>query len=145
MKTPQWLCMFLCMILCSASVNAEQKEVFGDADIHFIVLSSMDLDADIAAKYGLSRGSSKGFINISAISNESPHTPFSIKVVAEVTNLLGQVETVSLREIRESIARYSVGSFSFSPEETIRFRFEVTFEDGRVYQFRHAQKMYVEE
>jgi len=138
-----WL--WLCLLLCCAPVNAEQKEIFEDADIHFIVLSSMNLDADIAAKYGLSRGPRKGFINISAVSNQPPHAAFGIKVEAEITNLLGQIEKVRLREIREASARYSVGSFSFSPEETMRFRFEVTFEDGRVYQFRHAQKMYVEE
>jgi hypothetical protein len=126
-------------------VQAEQKEVFENVDIHFIVLSSMDLDADIAAKYGISRGPRKGFFNISAVAGTPPHAAIGISVIAEVTNLLGQVEKVSLREIREATARYSVGSFVFSPEETMRFRFQVTFEDGRTHQFSHTQKMYVEE
>lgn len=138
-------CQALALTLLASTAVAEQKVVADDVDIHYIVLATMTLDPGVAEKYGLPRAPRKGFINISAVNNQPPYTSLETETTVEVKNLLGQVERIRLREIRELPARYSVGTFSFSPDETIRFRFEVKLPDGRVHVFEHQQQMFVEE
>ncbi len=133
----------MCFLMTKA--HAELKVVFEDIDIHYIVLSTMSLDPEVAAKYGIPRAPLKGFVNISAVSNKPPYTALATEASVEVKNLLGQIETIALKEIQELPARYSVGTFSFSPEETMRFRFHVRFADGREQSFEHQQQMFVEE
>lgn len=135
----------LLVLLLASTAAAEQKIGLPGLDIHYIVLSTMDLSPDAAARYDIPRGPRRGFINISVVENEPPATSVSVQAKAEVKNLLGQVETVILREISEPPARYSVGTFSFSPDETMRFRFVVTLPDGQEHSFEHTQQMFVEE
>lgn len=139
-------CIAAILLLWASGLSlAEQKVTKDGIDIHYIVLSTMDLAPDVAAKYGIERGPRKGFMNLSAVDADTVGGGLPIKVTAAVKNLLGQVETIELREVREPPARYSIGSFTFSPEETMRFSFTVEFEDGRRQTIEHEQKMFVEE
>lgn len=138
-------CWLALLSLLSPTTFSEQKVVAGDVDIHYVVLSTMSLDAGVAEKYGLPRAPRRGFINVSAVTNSPPLTALETVTTVEVKNLLGQVERVQLREIRELPARYSVGTFSFSPDETMRFVFAVRLPDGREHVFEHQQQMFVEE
>lgn len=138
-------CVLLALLLSAASSRAEQKIVFDDVEIHYIVLPTTSLEAEIAEQYQLERAPRMGFVNISVLSAKAPFEALSAVVEVEVKNLLGQSNHPIMREIIEPPARYYLGTFDYSDEETMRLAISVTLPDGRSHYFEHSQKMYNEE
>ncbi|MCP5180868.1 MAG: DUF4426 domain-containing protein [Pseudomonadales bacterium] len=132
-------------LVCCCPAAAEQKETFDGIDVHYIVLPTTDLDADIAARYGIVRAPLTGFVNISMVVADGPFEALSGNVDVTVKDLLGNVVHLDMREISEPPARYYLGTFTYSNEETMRLRITVTLPDGRAHTFTHQQKMYREQ
>lgn len=137
--------MLLTLLLAIPCLRAEQKIVFDDVEIHYIVLPTTSLQAEIAAQYRLERAPRRGFVNVSILAAEEPFEALSAIVEVAVKNLLGQTIQLVMREINEPPARYYLGTFDYSDEETMRLEIKVTLPDGRSHRFEHSQKMYKEE
>lgn len=138
-------CVLLVLLLTTTPVRAEQKVVFENMEIHYIVLPTTSLEAEIAEQYQLERAPRRGFVNVSILSAQTPFEALSAVVEVEVKNLLGQSNRPIMREINEPPARYYLGVFDYSDEETMRLAISVTLPDGRSHHFEHSQKMYNEE
>lgn len=138
-------CTLLVLVLAIAQLRAEQKVLFDDVEIHYIVLPTTSLQAGIAEQYQLERAPRRGFVNISILAAEVPFEALSAVVEVDVKNLLGQTHQLVIREINEPPARYYLGTFDYSDEETMRLTISVTLPDGRSHRFEHSQKMYNEE
>ena len=133
-----------CMaILAFAPANAEQMQRFGDWEVHYIVLPSGFLKPDVAAGYGLVRGRDRAFINVSVLDPEN--RPATATIRGDITNLLGQRQELTFREIAEGGGVYYLGDIKHSNEEVLRFKIRITPPGESEMLLEFQQKLYWEE
>jgi hypothetical protein len=135
----------LSFLLTSIAV-AEQKVEFGNYDLHYIVLNTTEIPADIAAQYDLNRSGKRAFINLSVLqkTDDGYGKPVPASIVAVQRSLLGQVVPIDLREIREGTAIYYIGDFQIINRETLWFDVELVLEDGTEFEFSFDQQVWQE-
>lgn len=132
-----------------AMAQGEQKQVFGNTEIHFMLLNTKDLDAGVAEIYGIQRSGKLGFLMVSVLEvKNNSEMPIAVPAIIEarVKNLIGQVNTIELEEIREQGGLYYVGTFRFANEDIYRFEIDVKTQadQSNAFQVRHQQRMYFE-
>lgn len=153
MKTLQHHVMTLICLLalaCSSAALAnsrgEQKQVFGDYEVHYIGLTSSFLTPEVAAAYGIDRSRSLGFLSISVLQNQ-PGQELAVPVRATLTgtirNLIGQTRTLEFREIKETNAVYYISTFRFDDEDMYTVQLKATPEgQARTFDVKFSQRFY---
>ena len=135
----------LLLSLMSVVVAAEQKKVFGNFEVHYMGLTTSDLDSDVARAYGITRSRNVGYLMISLLKTDEGDMPvaWNGKLEAEMSNLLGQKKTLELIRIQESNALYFYSTFDFYDANHYRFHVKVT-PDGqkRTFDVKFDQKFY---
>lgn len=129
--------------------QGEQKQVFGNTEVHYMMLNSKDLNADVAGAYGIQRSGKFGFIMVSVLEHSSESQmmrPVPAIIEARVINLIGQVSDIELEEIREQGGLYYVGTFKFYNEDIYRFEIDVKTQADQkdAFSVKHRQRMYFE-
>lgn len=133
----------LLMSLClSLPALAEQKQSYGDLDVHYSAFNSGFLQPEIAAATGLVRSKSQGVVNVAVL---KAGTASSAKVSGSVKNLLGQSTALSFKEVKEGKAIYYLAQFPFEQRETLRFTLNVTAADGVPHSFDFNQEFFPDE
>ena len=133
----------LLMSLClSLPALAEQKQSYGDLDVHYSAFNSGFLQPEIAAATGLVRSKSLGVVNVAVL---KAGTASSAKVSGTVKNLLGQSTALSFKEVKEGKAIYYLAQFPFEQRETLRFTLNVTAADGVPHSFDFNQEFFPDE
>lgn len=127
----------LCMVLFSASVNAEKKEVFPGPDgseyeVHYIGFVSTFLDKEVARQYNLVRSRSLGLVNISIIKvdKEGKRKAVGGSVQAEMINEIRQSQFLSFQQIVEGDAIYYLAQLQYKEGELLTFDVTVYPEGG---------------
>lgn len=133
----------LLMSLClSLPALAEQKQSYGDLDVHYSAFNSGFLQPEIAAATGLVRSKTQGVVNVAVL---KAGTASSAKVSGTVKNLLGQNTALSFKEVKEGKAIYYLAQFPFEQRETLRFTLNVTAADGVPHSFDFNQEFFPDE
>ena len=133
----------LLMSLClSLPALAEQKQSYGDLDVHYSACNSGFLQPEIAAATGLVRSKTQGVVNVAVL---KAGTASSAKVSGTVKNLLGQSTALSFKEVKEGKAIYYLAQFPFEQRETLRFTLNVTAADGVPHSFDFNQEFFPDE
>ena len=133
----------LLMSLClSLPALAEQKQSYGDLDVHYSAFNSGFLQPEIAAATGLVRSKSQGVVNVAVL---KAGTASSARVSGTVKNLLGQSSALSFKEVKEGKAIYYLAQFPFEQRETLRFTLNVTAADGVPHSFDFNQEFFPDE
>ena len=133
----------LLMSLClSLPALAEQKQSYGDLDVHYSAFNSGFLQPEIAAATGLVRSKSQGVVNVAVL---KAGTASSAQVNGTVMNLLGQSTALSFKEVKEGKAIYYLAQFPFEQRETLRFTLNVTAADGVPHSFDFNQEFFPDE
>lgn len=133
----------LLMSLClSLPALAEQKQSYGDLDVHYSAFNSGFLQPEIAAATGLVRSKTQGVVNVAVL---KAGTASSAKVSGTVKNLLGQSTALSFKEVKEGKAIYYMAQFPFEQRETLRFTLNVTAADGVPHSFDFNQEFFPDE
>ena len=133
----------LLMSLClSLPALAEQKQSYGDLDVHYSAFNSGFLQPEIAAATGLVRSKSQGVVNVAVL---KAGTASNAKVNGTVKNLLGQNTALSFKEVKEGKAIYYLAQFPFEQRETLRFTLNVTAADGVPHSFDFNQEFFPDE
>lgn len=133
----------LLMSLClSLPAMAEQKQSYGDLDVHYSAFNSGFLQPEIAAATGLVRSKTQGVVNVAVL---KAGTASSAKVSGTVKNLLGQSTALSFKEVKEGKAIYYLAQFPFEQRETLRFTLNVTAADGVPHSFDFNQEFFPDE
>jgi len=139
------LLIVLLLSLMSVVAAAEQKKVFGNFEVHYMGLTTSDLDSDVARAYGITRSRNVGYLMISLLKTDEGDMPvaWNGKLEAEMSNLLGQKKTLELIRIQESNALYFYSTFDFYDANHYRFHVKVT-PDGqkRTFDVKFDQKFY---
>lgn len=133
----------LLMSLClSLPALAEQKQSYGDLDVHYSAFNSGFLQPEVAAATGLVRSKSQGVVNVAVL---KAGTASNAKVSGTVKNLLGQSTALSFKEVKEGKAIYYLAQFPFEQRETLRFTLNVTAADGVPHSFDFNQEFFPDE
>jgi len=120
------------LILFCSFINAEQKQSFGNYDIHYSAVNTGFLQPDIAKRYGIVRSKKKAFVNIAVRrkNNDDKNAKNGTKAVPAVlsgstANLLGQTQQLEFQEIREANAIYYIATFPILDQEWLKFNIDV--------------------
>ncbi|GAA6134580.1 hypothetical protein NBRC116188_13690 [Oceaniserpentilla sp. 4NH20-0058] len=134
-----------CLLLISAFTFAEQKQVFGDYEVHYIGLTSSELDKDVAKLYGIPRSRNIGFLNLSVLKTGIGELPvaWNAKLEGTMSNLIGQSKELSFTRVQETSALYFYSTFDFYSEDMYRFHIKVTPEGSkRSFDVKFSQRFY---
>lgn len=124
------------------AAQAEQKQVFGEYEVHYILLPTISLNAKIANQYGITRAQDRALVNVSVLDSDGHAVPSQVSGVS--TNLLGQPQTLVFDEVREGSAIYYLSLLRHADEEHHRVVLQVVLPDGNTAEVRFQQLMYWE-
>lgn len=135
----------LIMSAFSSLASAEQKKVFGEFEVHYMGLTTSELDSDVAKAYGITRSRNVGYLMISLLKTDEGDMPIAWngKLEAKMSNLLGQSKELEFTRIQQSNALYFYSTFDFYDQNHYRFNVKVT-PDGqkRTFDVNFDQKFY---
>lgn len=106
---------------------AERAHREGDTIVHYNALPTTVLGADVATRYHIERSMHRGFVNIAVLRVQPDDTEIAVPAIikANATSLIGQRQSIELREIRDQDAIYYIGEFTIRGEELLRFDLDV--------------------
>lgn len=102
----------------AGTLSAEQKQTFGDYEVHYSIFNPSFLRAEVAERYGVVRGRDKAVVNVSILEEERS---VAVSVTGTVKNLLGQLQPLDFREVREGEAVYYLAMLTYQDRDTLRF------------------------
>ncbi len=118
----------LALATLAPAAQAEQKQVFGDYEIHYNVFNSSFLQPEVAAQYDINRSRAIGVVNI-AVLKRNPDgqlpTPIAAFLEGEVTNQVQQMNRLAFRRVSEGQAVYYLADFHFSENDPLVFTVRV--------------------
>lgn len=124
-------------LLFSYQVNAEQKRVLGNWDVHYIALNTTFLTPQVAKQYGIVRSKFNALINISVLDRKDK-TAQSPVLTGEAKNLLGVIKKLTFKQVTEGKSIYYLAVLPFSDQE--QYRISIDINDGleqRTLKFQH--------
>ncbi|MFD2230866.1 DUF4426 domain-containing protein [Alkalimarinus sediminis] len=135
------------LLLTSQSVNAEQKESFGDYEVHYSTFASTFLSPDVAKQYDIVRSRALGIINISVLkkSESGIFEPVAAHVEGVMTNDIQQKKHLGFRRIKEGKAIYFISEIQYMEGEVLAFNISATPEgQQQPLKLRFSQTFYNE-
>mgnify|MGYP003298539013 FL=1 len=136
--------------LFSMQSNAEQKQVFGEYEVHYIGLSSSFLTPEVAKIYDIPRSRALGFLNISVLqktANDELPAALNATVSGKIRNLIGQSRDIEFRRVQEGKAIYYLSTFRFDDGDMYNFDLDVVPSNAQQKNFdvKFSQRFYAED
>ena len=132
----------LATLVFATTVAAEQSKDFGGVEVHYIVVNTLFLQPDVAARYGVVRSSDRAIVNLSVLDQNG------VALLGEVTgdtiNLMSQRTPLEFATIREGEAVYYIAPIRYTDRDTLRFDLTVSVPDRAPMKLEFQQTMYVE-
>ncbi len=122
------------------SAYAEQKRVFGDYEVHYIVLPTTFLKAKVADRYNLPRGRDRALVNVSIL--DAAGSAVAGQITGSSENLLGQRQQLTFTEVTEGEAIYYLALLRHADEEFHRVAIDVVLPNGETGEIRFQQQMF---
>ncbi|MFQ3236360.1 MAG: hypothetical protein ACI9C4_001931 [Paraglaciecola sp.] len=132
----------LASLCVSVKAQAEQKQLLGSWEVHYMALNSTFIAPAVAKQYAIVRSKYNGLINISVLNKHSKEAQ-GVVLKGSARNLLGVTKELGFTQVTEGQAIYYLAVLPFSDQET--YRFEINISDGLEQQtltFQH--KFYAE-
>ena len=126
----------------ASQVNAEQKQVLGSWDVHYIALNTTFLTPEVAKQYSIVRSKFNALINISVLDRKDKSAQ-SVVLTGEAKNLIGVIKKLTFEQVKEGKAIYYLAVLPFSDQE--QYRISIDINDGlmqKTLKFQH--KFYVD-
>lgn len=126
-------------MFATAPATAQQSERFDQYELHRSVVYTTFLSAEIAARYGISRGDDKAILTLSVRDADAGETSGRPMAISGRTWDLIHGGDLELKEIREGRATYYIAAFEFLDREWRFFEFDFTPEGSEQsyhYQFK---------
>ena len=126
--------------------RGEQKQVFGDYEIHYMGLNSSFLEPEVAEAYGIPRSRSMGYLSISIMkttTDEDVPEALTGDVRGQMQNMIGQKKELEFKEIKERNAIYYISTFRFDQEDVYKFTLQVSPDgESRTFDVKFDQRFY---
>jgi len=131
------------LTLASQGTFAEQKHDFANLEVHYIALPSMFIEPEIATQHSLKRSKYVGLVNISVLDKAQQSMPIEAEVIGVGRNLIGQIEQLTFKKIKEGKSIYYIASYPFTNEEIVKFEVQIKAQ-GKTNLLKFQHKYYVE-
>jgi hypothetical protein len=136
--------LLILLLALAHSAAAQQSEMFGPYELHYSVVNTTFLEPEVAAGYGITRGSKRAILNLAVREHLQEGTQARTMALQGRTWDLIQNQFLEFKEIREGPAIYYIAEFKFINEEW-RF-FEVDFRPegaDQTYTFKFKHQLYI--
>lgn len=134
--------LFVLVALWSFSSAAEQKQQLGNWDVHYMLMPTTMLDAEVAKNYQLSRSRNYQLLNISVLRSKDQQAQ-QVELSGTATNLAGQRQQLSFKPVKEGSALYYLAGVEARSEQKITI--ELTIRQGDELQvLKFTQDVYPE-
>ncbi len=141
----KWITALLISLL-SLPTFAGQFKNMKDIEVHYVVFNSTFLTPKIARSYDIKRNDYLAIINISVLDRASLGKPaLEAKISGQARNLIGQIQKLTFREIKEGDAIYYLAELPITHEETFTFDIDVKSGNKGSGKLKFTQKFFVEE
>ncbi len=133
------------LIMSTQSVLAEQKERFGDYEVHYSAFASTFLTPDVAKQYDIVRSRAIGVINISVLkkTENGNFEPVAAQVEGVRSNDIQQQLHMGFRRIKEGKAIYFIAETQYMEGEVLTFNISATPEgQQQALKLRFSQTFY---
>lgn len=132
----------------SGSLAAQQSQTFGQYEVHYNVINTNLIPAQVAQGYGIQRSSSRALVNITVMdmTGGGQGEPINAVVETHAVNLTGQRRDVDMREISEPDgAIYYIGELPIHNMENYNFKVTVSVEgQAKPFELQFRQQFYTE-
>ena len=135
----------LSLLFTACLAAAEQKQEFGDYEVHYIALPTTVLSAEVAKQYQLARSKSTGFLNISVLKKQPDGSTRAISafIRGSIRNMVQQQRQLEFSRISEGDAVYQIAQFWYSQGENMIFELEVQADPNQgPFSLRFTQALY---
>ncbi len=132
------LCLF---VLFSTSAAAEQFKEFDGVEVHYVVVNTLFLQPDVAAKYGVVRANDRAIVNLSVLGEDGAAIPG--EVTGATINLLSQTAPLQFKVINEGDSIYYIAPLRYTDQDVLRFRVTVKVPGRPPMDLEFQQQMYV--
>lgn len=114
------------LLLLSASASAQQLVRDGNTVVHYAAMSTQDLSPEMARQYGIRQGSKRAMILLN-LQRETAGKAAPLKGTATGTarNLMGDVQTLTLRPAAADSTQDLIAEFDISHLEFLTFDIDV--------------------
>lgn len=113
--------------LCSFASQAEQKQQLGEWDVHYMLMPTTLLDAEVAKNYQLSRSRNYQLLNISVLNSKNQQAQ-QVELSGTATNLAGQRQQLNFKPVKEGTALYYLAGVEARSEQ--KMTIELTIRQG---------------
>ena len=127
----------LVVLMFFSQAHAEQKQVLGNWDVHYIALNTTFLSPEVAKQYGIVRSKFNALINISVLDRKEKLAQ-SVILTGEAKNLIGVIKKLTFKQVKEGKAVYYLAVLPFSDLE--QYRISININDGleqKTLKFQH--------
>tara|TARA_B110000503_G_scaffold119479_1_gene181315 strand:- start:232 stop:693 length:462 start_codon:yes stop_codon:yes gene_type:complete len=128
---------FVVVLMFFSQAHAEQKQVLGNWDVHYIALNTTFLSPEVAKQYGIVRSRFNALINISVLDRKDKSAQ-SVILTGEAKNLIGVIKKLTFKQVKEGKAIYYLAVLPFSDLE--QYRISININDGleqKTLKFQH--------
>ena len=116
----------VCCLLWATLASAQQSERFDEFELHYSIVYSTFLTADIAAKFGIPRGKDKAMLTLSVRDADAGDVEGRPMEISGRTWDLITGGDMKIKEVREGRATYYLVPFEFLDREYRFFEFDFT-------------------
>ena len=139
--------LLLVLFLLPLSALAENSTSIPGYTIHHNAIPTASLDPAVANQYRIQRSKYRGMLNVSVIKDIPDSTGKSVDaiVMANATNIRGQLISIPMRKITEGDAIYFIGEFRIEDQETLNFHLQVKPKgETRFYKAELKQEFFID-
>lgn len=132
----------LAALLLSFAATAEQKQQLGNWDVHYMLMPTTMLDAEVAKNYQISRSRNYQLLNISVLNSKDQQAQ-QVELSGTATNLAGQRQQLTFKPVKEGAALYYLAGVEARSEQKITI--ELSIRQGNENQvLKFTQDVYPE-
>jgi len=141
------VCGVLFICLGADTLATPASKTFGDYTVHLNAFNSDTLQPSMAKAYNIIRSKNRGLLTISVVKNSisADAIPVKAKVIANATNLTGQLKNIQIREINDGGSVYYISEFQVADKEVLDFTIHVTPDhNGGPYTIEMRQQFFTQ-
>ena len=135
-------------LLFCGPLAAQQAQQFDNYAVHYNVINSNLIPAQVAQGYGIKRSASRALVNITVMDSSIGEQGQAIhaQVTTQAVNLTGQRRDIEMREISDTDgAIYYIGELPIHNMENYNFKVRVVVEgEPKPFDFEFRQQFYTE-
>ncbi|CAI8384698.1 MAG TPA: DUF4426 domain-containing protein [Halieaceae bacterium] len=137
---------FLCLLLSASFAHGQQSARFDEFELHYSIVYTTFLTADIAAEFDIPRGKDKAMLTLSVRDADAGDIEGRPMAISGRTWDLITGGNMKVREVREGRATYYLVPFEFLDREYRFFEFDFT-PDGseKTYSYKFKTQLWRQE